>query len=289
MHYICFHILRWFCAIRVLQGWFLSPAGRSRSQWAALALQGPSDGSVVDVSSVCAEVVSEPVLLSLVPSSRTPSGTHSLSSDAPSSLPGWTSSSSEDFIFPEWSKAAGQTSNGIRRKQDNGSPSPSSPGMSALFDSVFSHCLLLLSLGAVCCDLLPCVAQMCFSSSAKTHVGASLALLSPASFSLSAIRLRAASSAAAISADIFSMSTSTFMQHSFKKQKGLLQPAHSGFSLYLCSKRSRCGKGQMAPPVVSKEQCLLLITIAIIVDTNSKWILLRLPEHVDGISCSWLL
>lgn len=58
------------------------------SQWAALALQGPSDGSTPDASSVWAEVVSEPVLLSLVPSSKTPSGTLSLSSDAPSSLPG---------------------------------------------------------------------------------------------------------------------------------------------------------------------------------------------------------
>lgn len=55
-------------------------------QW-VLARLRPSEGSLMGVSSVCAEVVSEPVLLSLVPSSIAPSGTLSLSSDAPSSLP----------------------------------------------------------------------------------------------------------------------------------------------------------------------------------------------------------
>lgn len=72
-----------------------------RAQWAALDRLGPSDGSLVVASSVWAEVVSEPVLLSLVPSSMAPSGTLSLSSDAPSSLPGWASRSSEAFGFPE--------------------------------------------------------------------------------------------------------------------------------------------------------------------------------------------
>lgn len=75
------------------------------SQWAALALPFLSEGSLLGASSVCAEVVSEPVLLSLVPSSMVsssmaPSGTLSFS-DAASSLPGRGSSSSEAFGFSE--------------------------------------------------------------------------------------------------------------------------------------------------------------------------------------------
>lgn len=103
--------LRWHCAISVIvrvqqpgQQPDSSHAARCRTQWAARALLGPSVGSLVVASSVWAEVVSEPVLLSLVPSSMAPSGTLSLSSDAPSSLPGWASGSSEVFGFPESKK-----------------------------------------------------------------------------------------------------------------------------------------------------------------------------------------
>lgn len=97
MFFIYFHKLRWYCATRVIRGFHPD----SWAQWAALALLGPSDGSFGAASSVWAEVVSEPVLLSLVPSSMAPSGTLSLSSDAPSSLPVWASRSSEAFGFSE--------------------------------------------------------------------------------------------------------------------------------------------------------------------------------------------
>lgn len=92
--------------------------------------------------------------------------------------------------------------------------------MSVVLDWASSPSLVLPWLREFCWDLLPCVAQICFSSSAKTQVGASLTPRSPASFSRSAMRLRADSSAAAISAEIFSISTSTFIQHNLKAQKG---------------------------------------------------------------------
>lgn len=84
---------------------------RSKPQWAVgRALLGPSEaaGSLGGASSVTAEVVSDPVLLSLVPSSITPSGTLSLSSNgAPSStsLAGRAVDSSDAFDFSVTKKA----------------------------------------------------------------------------------------------------------------------------------------------------------------------------------------
>lgn len=193
-----------------------------QTQWAALALPGPSGGSLVGASSVWVSVVSEPVLLSLVPSSMAPSGTLSLSSDAPSSPPGRVSSSSGTFGFPESKKHKSMMLKTQSRAQMAEARSESlraTPGACAGLDSASSPSLLLLSPWEFCWGLFPCVAQMCFSSSASTQVRASLAPLSPTSLSRSDIRLRAASSAAEISAEIFSMSTSTFRQHSFKVQQ----------------------------------------------------------------------
>lgn len=70
------------------------------TQCAARAFPSASDGSFAGTSSVWAEVVSDPVLLSLVPSSMAPSGTISLSSGAASSLAPCVSSSSDALDFP---------------------------------------------------------------------------------------------------------------------------------------------------------------------------------------------